>query len=64
MDFINVLLTISQIWHKYVFKEFVTLIRWPAVLCLAGFGNLPGDMVCYFYALYFLFHLFLICFMK
>lgn len=25
-----------------------SLIHWFAVLCLAGFGNLPGDMVCYF----------------
>lgn len=24
----------------------VALIPWFAVLCLAGFGNLPGDMVC------------------
>lgn len=27
--------------------EFVTLILCLAVLCLAGFGNLPGDMVCH-----------------
>ena len=34
---------------------FVALILWFSVLCLAGFGNLPGDMVCYFRCFCFIF---------
>lgn len=39
--------TSIYIWVKVKSILFCGLDLWLAVLCLAGFGNLPGDMVCY-----------------
>lgn len=39
------LINLKHLFLHSICVIYVSLILWFTVLCLAGFGNLPGDMV-------------------